>query len=341
MKKILSLVLALAMLLTLAACAGGSKSADTTAAATTAAADTTAAAATTAAASGATVKAVFCSAMNNESQAFAYKMFQKHMAEYNMQIDVLDDQGDAAKQAENVAQAVAKGYQWIIVNPTDAAGIVTALKSAKEANPKVILSTFSADVPDDSEQYRDFFVGINDTDAGKAAAQAFLDKFPSGCKLVEVGGQAGHNAQILRHDGFMAVMKDHPEFKILDCQNTEHWATDEAQSIMEDFVTKYGSDIQAVFCHWDNGATGCISALQAAGMKDIMIVGVDGCKAGFDQVNAGTQYATIMNNFETDCTDSMSLAQKVLAGEKVDSDNYIKMDVVTKDNIGSFTTPEW
>jgi ribose transport system substrate-binding protein len=279
--------------------------------------------------------------MNNESQAFAYKMFQKHMAEYNMQIDVLDDQGDAAKQAENVAQAVAKGYQWIIVNPTDAAGIVTALKAAKEANPNVLISTYSADVPDDSEQYRDFFVGINDTDAGQAAAQAFIDKFPDGCSLVEVGGQAGHNAQILRHDGFMAVMKDHPEFKILDSQNTEHWATDEAQSIMEDFVTKYGDQIQAVFCHWDNGATGCISALQAAGLNDVMIVGVDGCKAGFDQVNAGTQYATIMNNFETNSTTSMELAQKVLAGQKVDSDNYIKMDVVTKDNISSFTTPEW
>lgn len=337
MKKVFALALALVMALSLAACGSGSGSNSTPAAASGAAP-----AASSGAASGSEpVKAVFCSAMNNESQAFALKMFQKYMADYNMQVDVLDDQGDAAKQAENVVQAVSQGYQWIIVNPTDAAGIVTSLKQAKEANPNVILSTFSADVPDDAEQYRDFFVGINDTDAGVAAANAFIEKFPDGCKMVEVGGQAGHNAQILRHDGFMSVMKDHPEFEILSVQNTEHWATDEAQSIMEDFVTKYGTDIEAVFCHWDNGATGCISAMEAAGMKDVMLVGVDGCKAGFDQVADGTQYATIMNNFESDCTLSMELCQKVMAGETVDSDNYIQMDIVTLDNINDFTTPEW
>lgn len=291
--------------------------------------------------SSAPLKAVFCSAMNNESQAFAYKMFQRHMADYNINVTVLDDQGDAAKQAENVAQAVASNYKWIIVNPTDAAGIVTSLKAAKETRPDIIISTYSADVPDNAEQYRDFFVGINDTDAGVAAANALLEKFPNGCNVVEVGGQAGHNAQILRHDGFMSVMKNHPEFKILDLQNTEHWATDEAQSIMEDFVTKYGKSIDAVFCHWDNGATGCISALQAAGMNNVLVIGVDGCKAGFDQVADGTQYATIMNNFETDSIDSMELALRVLAGEKVPSDNYIQMDIVTLANINDFTTPEW
>ena len=321
-KRMVALLLAIVMALALAACGSSSSVSNDS--------DT-----------NRSVKAVFCSAMNNESQAFAYKMFQAHMAEYGMQVDVLDDQGDAAKQADNVAQAVSQGYQWIIVNPADAAGIVTSLKSAKEANPNVLLSTFSADVPDNSEQYRDFFVGINDTDAGQAAANAFIEKFPNGCKIVEVGGQAGHNAQILRHDGFMEVMKDHPEFEILDVQNTEHWATDEAQSIMEDFITTYGSEIQAVFCHWDNGATGCITALQARSMNDIPIIAVDGCKAGFDQVSDGTQYATIMNSFERDCLDSMALAQKVLAGESVPSDNYIQMDIVTQANINDFTTPEW
>lgn len=351
MKKVLSLLLAMAMLLALGAC--GTKdgtSAEGTDAQTTAesaasedsgtqtAADASAASSDS---GGAPVKAVFCSAMNNESQAFALKMFQKHMGEYNVQVDVLDDQGDAAKQADNVAQAVASGYQWIIVNPTDASGIVTALKTAKEAKPDIVISTYSADVIQEGQQYRDFFVGINDTDAGKAAAQAFLDKFPDGGKIVEVGGQSGHNAQILRHDGFMAVMKNYPEFEILDSQNTTQWATDEAQSIMEDFVTKYGKDIQAVFCHWDNGATGVISALQAAGLNDVMVVAVDGCKAGFDQVSDGTQYATIMNNFESQAILSMELVQKIQAGEKVDSENFSKLDIVTKDNIGDFTTPEW
>jgi len=113
-KKTTALLLAMSMVLALAACGGNggaasSKPAGSSPAASTPAASTPAAS-TPAAGDGDVVKAVYCASMNNESQAFAYKMFQKHEAEFNMKIDVLDDQGDAAKQAENVQQAAAQGY---------------------------------------------------------------------------------------------------------------------------------------------------------------------------------------------------------------------------------------
>ena len=38
--------------------------------------------------------------------------------------------------------------------------------------------------------------------AGEAAAQVFIDQFPNGANIVEIGGQSGHDAQIKRHDGF-------------------------------------------------------------------------------------------------------------------------------------------
>lgn len=344
MKKWIALALALCMALALVACGGGNSGSGTQQS-STGTQQQSSAPAQTGSTGGDTAsgkRAVYCSAMNNESQAFALKMFQKYAGDYGMTCDVLDDQGDSAKQADNVAQAVAQGYDWIIVNPADSAGIVTSLRAAKQANPNVLISTYSSDVPEgDSQQYRDFFVGINDTIAGNQGAQAFLDLFPDGAKIVEVGGQAGHNAQIQRHDGFVEIMNQHPEFELIGSQNTEHWAADEAQSIMEDFITTYGDQIQGVFCHWDNGATGCINALEAAGMNNVPIVGVDGCRAGFDQVREGKQYATIMNNFEAQAIMSLELATKCFAGESVDSVNYTVPDVVTLTNIDDFTVPEW
>lgn len=47
-------------------------------------------------------------------------------------------------------------------------------------------------------------------------------------------------------------------------------------AIMEDFIVKYGDKIDAVFCHWDNGATGVINALENANMDGVYIVAVDG-----------------------------------------------------------------
>ena len=52
------------------------------------------------------------------------------------------------------------------------------------------------------------------------------------------------------------------------------------------------------FCHWDNGAAGVIQALENAGMKDVYLVAVDGCRAGFKQVLDGKQSITIAQSFE-------------------------------------------
>ena len=67
-------------------------------------------------------------------------------------------------------------------------------------------------------------------------------------------------------------------------------------------ITKYGDKIQFIFCHWDNGATGVINALKAVNQpwaNKVMIIGVDGNKAGFDQVQSWPNYISIAQNVET------------------------------------------
>jgi ribose transport system substrate-binding protein len=111
---------------------------------------------------------------------------------------------------------------------------------------------------------------------------------------------------------------------------------------MQDFIVKYGEDIDGIFCHWDNGATGVIQALQNANMEIPYLVAVDGCRAGFDQVKAGTQSVCLMQNFETMATKSLELCRQVLDGTPAaEQVNYIQWDTVTKDTISTFTYPEW
>ena len=108
-------------------------------------------------------------------------------------------------------------------------------------------------------------------------------------------------------------------------------------------VTKYGDEIQFVFCHWDNGATGVISALTAAGgMEDVMIIGVDGNKTGFDQVESWGNYTSIAQNVETITKTSMETANKFLDGELTEyTPVIVPFDIINKDTIGNFTAPEW
>jgi ribose transport system substrate-binding protein len=210
---------------------------------------------------------------------------------------------------------------------------------AKQAG--VVVGMFSSDLAPANQKFRDFFAGVNDTMAGEAAGEAFLKKFPDGATIVEVGGQAGHDAQIKRHDGFNKKIKG-TKIEVIDYKTPQQWSTAEAMAITEDLIVKHGKKIQGVFCHWDNGATGVAQALKAANMMDGMfIVGVDGNRAGFDQVRKGTQSVTIMQNFEVMSKKSMELARAVIDGKKVEPINFVQLDIVDLKNIDQFTPPEW
>lgn len=276
--------------------------------------------------------------MANESQAYSAKQFEKFGADYGFEVMILDGQADAQVQAQTVSNCIAQDVDAILINPNDVNGIVPSLMEAKAAG--IIVGLFSSDLPEEFAENRDFFVGVNDNMAGETAAKAFMDKFPDGAKIVEVGGQAGHDAQIKRHDGFDAIIKD-SNIEVIDSQSCSAWSTSDAMSITEDFITKYGNEIQGVFCHWDNGATGVIEALKAQGMSDVYIVAVDGCRAGFDQVEDGIQGATIMQNFSNMTKKSLEVTKTALDGESYEEVNYIPLDTVTKDNIKDFEYPEW
>ena len=280
---------------------------------------------------------VFIADTTNESQGYSAKQFEKYGSDYGFRIKIMSDEGDAQKQSTAVGNAVTAGASVIYVNPCDINAIIPALQSARDAGVKIGL--YSSDLAEEDASVRDFFVGANDDDAGKFAADAFNEHFPDGAKIVEVMGQTGHDAQIKRHSGFDKYKNDNID--VIDSKGVTQWATAEALAIMEDFIVKYGDEIEGVFCHWDNGATGVLEALKAAGMNDVYVVAVDGCKAGFDQVEAGEQSVTIMQNFVTMAQKAMDVARNAIDGKDFDAINYIDFDVVSKDNIMDFEVPEW
>lgn len=275
--------------------------------------------------------------LSNPSQAFGWKMFQKHAAEYGFEVSVLDGKADVQEQTKAINNAVAQGVDVIIVNPNDPLAIVPALKAAREAG--VIVGAFMTTGDPDST---DFYVSVDDTLAGAVVVEGILNLFPDGATGVEIGGQAGHDAAIKRHDGFVLAVEANPSIKVLDYQNPQAWDTAQAQAIAEDMITKYGDEIQFVFCHWDNGATGVINALKAAGMEDVLVFGIDGNSVAFDQVKSWNNYNSIMQNVETIAMKSMESANLFLTKDAAAiHDVIVPFDLVTKDTIDNFTAPEW
>lgn len=285
------------------------------------------------------VKAAFViSNAANESQAFSAKQFLKFGSQYGFDMYTFDAKGDTQAESQIVTNCIAQKFKVIFLNPNDISAIVPSLIKAKAAG--LIVGMFSSDLAPENQKYRDFYAGVNDTMAGQQAAQAFIKAFPNGAKIVEIGGQAGHDAQIKRHDGFGQVVKG-TKIQILDYKACQQWATDQAQTIMEDDIVKFGGDIKGVFVHWDNGATGVIQAAKAAGINGLFIVGVDGNRAGYYQVQSGDQAVSIAQDFVVMTKKDLELAQSVVAGKKVQPINFVPLTVVDKNSIATFDPPEW
>ena len=284
----------------------------------------------------------FVAQIDNPSQAFSWKMYQKNAEKYGFNVAVCDNKGDVQQQTTCINDAVAHGTDAIAINPVDEAGYVPATKAAMAAGVVVCLSM----VPPAEEAIdgSTCSVSVDDIKGGNTAAEAIIAAFPDGATGVEIGGQAGHVAANNRHTGFTEGIKG-KNIEVLDYQNPSAWDTAEAQDIAQDMITKYGDKIQFIFTHWDNGATGVINALKAVNepwAEKVLIIGVDGNKTGFQQVESWPNYISIAQNAETITSKVMEESKKFIDKDaSAVKENIIPFDIINKETIGNFTAPEW
>ena len=284
----------------------------------------------------------FIAQMQNPSQAYSWKMYQKNAEKYGFNVINLDNGGDVQKQTAAINSAVAQKVAAIAINPVDEAGYVPATTAAMAGGTVVCLSM----VPPakDAVAGSTCSVSVDDIKGGNTAAEAIIKAFPNGATGVEIGGQAGHVAANNRHEGFTQGIAG-KSITVLDYKNPSAWDTAKAQAIAEDMITKYGDKIQFIFCHWDNGATGVINALKARNVEwanKVMIVAVDGNKAGFDQVKSWPSYISIAQNAETITSTVMEQSMKWIKKDPAAvKENIIPFDIINKETIGNFTAPEW
>jgi len=298
-------------------------------------------------AAGGTFRAAFVTqAMSNESQAFSWREFQRLAPEHGFEMTVFAGENEPEVEFNGILTAIAEGYDAVFVNPSDYNGILPAMRQAKEAG--LIVGFFST-VPEQSDlDACHFAVGSDDVLGGVDAGKFVSNLFPDGANFVEVGGQAGHSAAQDRHDGFReGINANIIELGSQFCPTG--WNTHEALSIMEDFLVRFGDDIDVVWCHWDNGASGVIEAVEAAGFtassvpgEGIFIIGVDGNRTGYAQVRAGTQALSVGQSFTNMADESLRLARILLEGGSLSQViNYIPMDMVTIENVDILPEPDW
>ena len=106
----------------------------------------------------------------------------------------------------------------------------------------------------------------------------------------------GQAAQLQREEGAEEVLKQFPDIKIL-AQQTGEWDRAKSMDLMQNWIQSYGDKINAVFAHNDEMGLGAVKALQAARLKDkVLVISVDAIKDALQSVQKGELNATVFQN---------------------------------------------
>ena len=103
----------------------------------------------------------------------------------------------------------------------------------------------------------------------------------------------------------------------------------ERLSVMENLLTAQ-PEVQGVFAQNDEMALGALRAIQAAGKKDLVLVGFDGTDDGVKAVKGGKMAATIAQQPEKIGEIGVQTADKVLKGEKVEASIPVELNLINQ-----------
>ena len=224
---------------------------------------------------------------------------------YETLILVHDD--DANKQSQLVDTAIGRGAKAIILDNAGSEASIAAVQKAKDAG----IPSFLIDREINATGIAVSQIVSNNYQGAQLGAEEFVKLMGEAGNYVELlGREADLNAGI-RSKGYHDVIDDYPDLKMV-AQQSANWSQPEAFTKMQS-ILQANPDIKGVIAGNDTMAMGAWAALEAAGRKDVIVVGFDGSNDVRDSIKAGGIKATVLQP---------AFAQAQMA--VIQADEYIK-----------------
>ncbi|MGO4854063.1 D-ribose ABC transporter substrate-binding protein [Phaeovulum sp. W22_SRMD_FR3] len=205
---------------------------------------------------------------------------------YDTMVLVHDD--DANKQSELFDSAIAAGVKAIILDNAGADASVAAVQKAKDAG----IPSFLIDREITASGVAVSQIVSNNYQGAQLGAEEFVKLMGEKGKFAELLGKESDTNAGIRSSGYHDVIGQYPDLEMV-AQQTANWSQTEAYTVMESILQAH-PDIMGVISGNDTMAMGAYAALEAAGRKDVIVVGFDGSNDVRDSIQKGGIKATVL-----------------------------------------------
>jgi ribose transport system substrate-binding protein len=225
----------------------------------------------------------------------------------------------------------------LVIFPFESAALTKPVAQVKAKG--VYVTVVDRGLTDTSAQ--DAYVAGDNTAFGRIPAEFLAEKLGGKGNIVAMRGIAT-TLDNERMDAFNAVLKKHPDMKLLDAKYA-NWNRDDAFKVMQDYLTRF-KQIDAVWAADDDMAVGVLKAIDQAKRKDIKIV--------FGGAGAKGMVKTLMDGSDPRIQANVSYSPKFIydaikltaearvKGEKLPPTYIIPSVLITKDNAKTFYFPD-
>ena len=348
MKKIIALVLALMIIMSMTAC--GAKPAETTPAAP--AATEAPAAAAEPAGDVKTYKVGVAIYQYNDNFMTLYrqeienyfKTLETDTVKY--EVTMVDGKNDMGEQTNQIDTFITQKMDVIICNLVQTSSAEVIIDKVVAAGIPLVLINREPLGDNGDESYPGIidnptvcYVGADARQSGTYQGEIVLALPNKGdingdgvvSYVMVVGDPENPDAQYRTEYSIKALTDAGVKVKEL-VKNVGNWDQTKGQEIVAAALTQYGDQIEVVFCNNDGMALGAAAAIEAAGRKvgeDIYLLGVDALDECQEMVQKGTMTGTVLNDHIGQSHKAVDVAIQALNGEPID--NYYWVDYVKVD----------
>ncbi len=309
MKKLISLVLALSLVFTLAACGSSTKSDGKV-----------------------TVGVVQTNANESDWRTANTKSFNEAFEKAGFEMKMVFGEGEHATQISQAQQLIQEEVDYLVVLGLQKAGWEDVAKAAKDAGIPFIMADRMLDL--DEELYTAMVCSDFEAE-GKKAVEWLKNQKLAENKIVVLGGDTGTTAQLGRSKAIEDGANENGWDIVLN-QNMKGWDENLAKQAVAELIAK-GTKFNVIYAENDNMARGACAAMDAAGITygktgDVKVIAFDANQWALKLVLEGKF------NLDVECNPLhgpriVELINKLEAGETVEKNAFVKEDVFDCDTI--------
>lgn len=259
-----------------------------------------------------------------------------------MDVTTTSQNFDAAAQAQQVDDAIARKFDMLAIIAGSEQAIVPALVRAKQAGIPVVI--INSPPRDGTEDLYLSFVGENHFELGRITGESVLKALKEGGrdggKIAMVTGSLQEGVGPRRVAGFREAVKANPQAQIVAVEDAK-WQTDVSERIAGQLFARFAPQggLDVVYGMADNQTAAIVKAAKAANIPlgvekgKLIVVGSNCLKQGIAAIRAGEQYSTGVQVPGRTGIKAAEMIADHFNGKSLPKQEILPIETITKANV--------